>query len=84
MTAPVWKDRYYMSQDGLRLHYRDYAGGRLTPGEHRFGLVEGAFELPASGGFLDDAQPLIDDLRDRIRSGAIEVPRFPPDRGPPR
>jgi basic membrane lipoprotein Med (substrate-binding protein (PBP1-ABC) superfamily) len=62
----------------------DYVRGALAPGERRFGLADGAFELPTSGGFLDDAQPTIDGLRDRIVSGEIDVPRYPPDRGPPR
>jgi basic membrane lipoprotein Med (substrate-binding protein (PBP1-ABC) superfamily)/DNA-binding SARP family transcriptional activator len=60
-----------------------YASG--APAENRrFGLAQGAFELTLSGGVLDDIRPQIDALRARVVAGEIEVPEFPPDRGPAR
>jgi hypothetical protein len=61
-----------------------FARGALVPGERRFGLADGAFELATSGGFLADARPVIDSLRNRVVAGEIVVPRYPADRGPPR
>ncbi|OGN81355.1 MAG: hypothetical protein A2X23_08935 [Chloroflexi bacterium GWC2_73_18] len=61
-----------------------FARGALAPGERRFGLADGAFELATSGGFLADARPVIDSLRNRVVAGEIVVPRYPADRGPPR
>ncbi|HSL32116.1 MAG TPA: BMP family ABC transporter substrate-binding protein, partial [Candidatus Limnocylindrales bacterium] len=87
--ADAWKSHVLTSMItrydiAISAMLRDYVRGRLAPGEHYFGLADGAFELPESGGFLADSQPVIEDLRDRILAGEIEVPRFPPDRGPPR
>jgi basic membrane lipoprotein Med (substrate-binding protein (PBP1-ABC) superfamily) len=62
----------------------DFADGRFVAGERRFGLSDGVYEIATSGGFLDDLQPAIESLRDRIVDGQIEVPRYPHDRGPPR
>jgi basic membrane lipoprotein Med (substrate-binding protein (PBP1-ABC) superfamily) len=69
---------------GISAMLEDHAGGDLAPGERRFGLADGAFEITASGGFVDDIDPVIESLRDRIAGGEIVVPVYPPDRGPPR
>ena len=36
---------------GISVMLEDYARGALAPGEQRFGLADGAFELAASGRF---------------------------------
>ena len=60
-----------------------YASGAPTE-TRRFGLAQGAFELTSTGGMLDDIQLKIDALRARVIAGEIEVPEYPPDRGPAR
>jgi len=87
--AAAWRSHVLTSMitrydEGIATMLDAYVRGALPPGERRFGLADGAFELPADGGFVDDARPALDSLRDRIISGEIEVPRYPPDRGPPR
>lgn len=69
---------------GISTMIDDFARGALAPGERRFGLADGAFELPTSGGSLVDGQPVIDSLRAQVVAGEIVVPRYPADRGPPR
>jgi basic membrane protein A len=60
-----------------------YAQETLAGGARQFGLGEGAFDLAASGGFIDDLQPRIEALRAQIVAGEIEVPPYPVNRAPP-
>jgi basic membrane lipoprotein Med (substrate-binding protein (PBP1-ABC) superfamily)/DNA-binding SARP family transcriptional activator len=69
---------------GISTMLEDYAMGTLASGSRRFGLAQGAIELTTSGGFVADVQASLDRLRDQIVAGTIVVPRYPPDRGPPR
>ena len=52
----------------------DYAQGSLVPGQRSFGLAEGAVEVSASGGFIDDIIPVLESLQTQIISGEIKVP----------
>jgi basic membrane lipoprotein Med (substrate-binding protein (PBP1-ABC) superfamily) len=55
-----------------------YASGEFRPGAQIFDLATGAVDLSYSGGFIDDIRPQLDDLRQRVISGEIDVPTIPP------
>jgi basic membrane protein A len=87
--AAAWRSHALLSivtryDVGVSTMLTDYARGALAPGERRFGLAQGAFDVATSGGFVDDILPTLDRFRDRIVAGQIVVPRYPSDRGPPR
>lgn len=55
-----------------------FVEGSIEPGTDLVGdLSTGAIELSASGGAIDDIRTLLDDYRQRIIDGEIEVPAAP-------
>ena len=56
---------------------RDFVDGSLELRPQRLGLVEGGVDYAKSGDFLDDFETQLDDLKARVISGEIEVPRIP-------
>jgi hypothetical protein len=56
---------------------RDLLADELAPGLRRAGLADGWVELSRRGGHLDAQAAELDELRDAIVDGTIEVPRRP-------
>jgi basic membrane lipoprotein Med (substrate-binding protein (PBP1-ABC) superfamily)/DNA-binding SARP family transcriptional activator len=56
---------------------RDHLAGELAPGFRRAGLADGWVELSRRGGHLEAQAAELDELRDAIVDGTIEVPRRP-------
>jgi hypothetical protein len=56
---------------------RDVLAGELESGFRRSGLADGWVELSRRGGHLDPLAAELDELRDAIADGTIEVPRWP-------
>jgi basic membrane lipoprotein Med (substrate-binding protein (PBP1-ABC) superfamily)/DNA-binding SARP family transcriptional activator len=56
---------------------RDVLAGELESGFRRSGLADGWVELSRRGGHLDPLAAELDELRDDIADGTIEVPRWP-------
>jgi basic membrane protein A and related proteins len=56
---------------------RDLLADELTPGLRRAGLADGWVELSRRGGHLEAQAAELDELRDAIIDGTIEVPRQP-------
>jgi DNA-binding SARP family transcriptional activator/basic membrane lipoprotein Med (substrate-binding protein (PBP1-ABC) superfamily) len=56
---------------------RDLVADELTPAFRRAGLADGWVELSRRGGHLDAYADELDELRDAIVDGTIEVPRSP-------
>jgi basic membrane lipoprotein Med (substrate-binding protein (PBP1-ABC) superfamily)/DNA-binding SARP family transcriptional activator len=57
--------------------------GRDLTGSRELGFADGAVDLAFSGGFIDDLRPVLDELRDGIVSGRIDVPCRTPDHPDP-
>jgi len=55
----------------------EYSRGALTPGARVFDLAAGGVDLALSGGFIDDIQPRLEQLRVEIVAGEIDVPTSP-------
>ena len=55
----------------------EYSRGVLTRGARVFDLASGGVDLALSGGFIDDIQPQLEQLRSEIVAGEIDVPTSP-------
>jgi basic membrane protein A len=55
----------------------DFLEGNFTPGENRLGLAEDGVGYSTSGGFVDDIAGDLDELKQMIIDGDIEVPTTP-------
>ena len=58
----------------------DFAEGRFRAGTRHLGLESEAVDLAYSGNQIDRYRPQIDELRERIVLGEIDVPCWPPER----
>jgi len=56
---------------------KDTASGNFTPGIRVFDLSVDGVGYSTSGGFVDDIAPELDDLKQQIIDGEIEVPTVP-------
>jgi basic membrane protein A len=54
-----------------------YAEGNFTAGISTFDAASGGVDYSTSGGFVDDIADQLDDFREQIASGEIEVPSTP-------
>ncbi|MBA3728621.1 MAG: hypothetical protein H0W94_05395 [Actinobacteria bacterium] len=55
----------------------DFVGGNLTGGYRTFDLSVDGVGYSPSGGFLDDVTDQLEDLKQQIIDGEIEVPTTP-------
>ncbi|HEX6207882.1 MAG TPA: BTAD domain-containing putative transcriptional regulator [Actinomycetota bacterium] len=58
----------------------DYSRDTFIPGVREFDLAAGGVDIAYSGGFIDDIRPVIEDLRQQIIAGEIDVPALPVDK----
>ena len=61
----------------------EYSRDALMAGEREFDLAAGGVDLALSGGFIDDIQPQLEQLRSEIVAGEIDVPKSPSARAEP-
>jgi basic membrane protein A len=53
---------------------KDFLAGKFQGGYRTFSLVDGGIDYATSGGAIDDIKSKLDDLKQKIISGAIKVP----------
>jgi len=69
--------RYDRATDAL---VDEYSVAHFTPGTREFDLANGGLDLAASGGFIDDLRPRLEQLRRQIVADKIRVPSIPAEK----
>ena len=80
LTAPAEDQPYILTSMIKRVDVsvydtiKDFIDGKFMGGYRTFGLKSGAIDYATSGGFVDSIKSQLDDLKQKIISGAITVP----------